>query len=269
MNAGAPTKRQQDKCPVAPMMREFLRPGWFSVVQRVPPAVQQHSEFPRLVLPDGLSSLRWMIHLQGLRRPLRRSSAVFCLTAAARRLRRTTSTTGRPVPLPSRPSPTQRRPPCPNRHAEARSTHSGENLQRTRQRAAQRLWRRNWGTLAEFSKASAATCAGPVTGSETPQAPTNGAVGRHRRRGGRSSCGSPAPRIPAPQRPREAPAPSAGISTIRQSNGLSMAPVRFPDNPRRKTNPCLSASTECAAHACPATAGSVTGRRSRDDCQRG
>ena len=44
---------------------EFLRPGWFSVVQRVLPAVQQHSEFPRLVLPDGLSSPRWMISPSG------------------------------------------------------------------------------------------------------------------------------------------------------------------------------------------------------------
>ena len=128
---------------------------------------------------------------------------------------------------------------------------------RTRLMAGQRLQRGNWGTLAEFTNASATTHESPVTGSETPQAPTNGDASHHRRRGGRSPCGTPVPRIPAPPRPGEAPATSAGISTIRQSKGLSMAPVRFPDNTRRKSSPCLSASTECAAPACPATAGSV------------
>ena len=86
---------------------EFLRPGRFSVVQQVLPAVPQHSKFPRLVLPDGLSSPRWRISPPGLRPPLRRPSAVFCLTAAARRLRRTTSTKGRPVPSPPSPGPAQ------------------------------------------------------------------------------------------------------------------------------------------------------------------
>ena len=41
-------------------------------------------------------------------------------------------------------------------------------LHRTRWRAAQRLQRGNWGTLAEFSNASATTRAGPLTGAVPP-----------------------------------------------------------------------------------------------------
>ena len=119
-----------------------------------------------------------MIHLQGLRRPLRRSSAVSCPTVAARRLRCTTSTTVPPVPSPPSPGPAQRRLPCPIRHAEARSTRSRKNLHRTRQRAAQRLW-------CSLQSIQAASAGGHAHRCAT--APT-------------------APRMPATQRPGEATA---------------------------------------------------------------
>ena len=93
---------------------EFLRPSWFSVVQQVLQPAPQHSKFPRLVLPDGLSVA-----------PAR----FFCLTVAVRRQR-------------------QRRQSCYHRVQSATLRPflraAGKNLHRTRCRVSQRLQHGNW-----------------------------------------------------------------------------------------------------------------------------
>ena len=179
--------------------------------RRVSTLELRYPNFRATVAPGRLQRRRWMIHLQGLRRPPRRLSAVFCLTVSARRLRRTTSTTVPPVPSQSRPGPAQRRPPCPIRHAEARSRRSREKICTVPVRGPHSGSSAETGALWRSSTTHQRLPAGPVTSRP--------------RRGPTATCPTPDGANFDHRAPRTAPGTFQGGFAAGQTGGGAPRPV--------------------------------------------